>query len=111
MKRYLCLYKATPAQSPGENPTEVISLIEEMTTAGVLLAAERCMDSSTGGRLRVLLGDIVTIEGSQAKESISGVLLLQVPSKDDALGWNKRLLTAFGGGECEVYELYPPPKV
>lgn len=102
MRRFLCIYKGKDPEPQGTNPDAVVQVIQEMTLAGVLLAAERCMDSSKGARLRWMSGDVSITEGAVVpnREFITGVLLLQVASKADALAWNKRILQVIGEREC-----------
>jgi len=65
---------------------------EDMTKAGVLLAAEGLHPSSKGTRLRVSGGKRVVTDGpfTEAKELIAGFWIIQVKSKDDAIEWAKR---------------------
>jgi len=65
---------------------------EEMTKAGVLLAAEGLHPSSKGTRLRVSGGKRVVTDGpfTEAKEVIAGFWIIQVKSKEEAVEWAKR---------------------
>ncbi len=65
---------------------------EDMTKAGVLLAAEGLHPPSKGSRLRVSGGKRVVTDGpfTEAKEVIAGFWIIQVKSKDDAIEWAKR---------------------
>ena len=65
---------------------------EEMTKAGVLLAAEGLHGTSKGWRLKVSGGKKVITDGpfTEAKEVIAGFWIIQVKSKEEALEWAKR---------------------
>lgn len=111
MKRFLCIYRGTPAQPPGVDQTTVVKLLEEMTMAGALLAAEQCVDSSNGARLRAMAGDVVVGKQPRVRECTSGVILMQLRSLDDAIEWNRRIMQMFRDGECEICELANPVSV
>ena len=83
------------------------ALIEEMTTAGVLLATEGCLPSAKGARVR-RAGDKVTVTDgpfTESKELIAGFALLQVGSKEEAIAWTKRFLECAGDGESEIRQI------
>jgi hypothetical protein len=82
-----------------------------MTMAGALLAAEQCVDSANGARLRALAGDVVVRKQPPIRECTSGVILMQLRSLDEAVEWNKRILQVFRDGECEICEVANPPGV
>ena len=65
---------------------------EEMTKAGVLLAAEGLHATSKGTRVRVSKGKRVVTDGpfTEAKEVIAGFWIIQVQSKQEAVEWAKR---------------------
>ncbi len=111
MKRFLCIYRGTPVQPVGADQTTVVKLLQEMTMAGALLAAEQCMDSSSGARLRALAGDVVVGKQPRVRECTSGVILMQLRSLEDAIEWNKRIMQVFRDGECEICELADPAGV
>jgi hypothetical protein len=80
------------------------NLIEEMTTAGVLLATEGCQASAKGVRVRLANGKFSVTDGpfTETKELIAGFALIKVDSKDEAVRWCKRFLEVAGDGESEV---------
>ena len=65
---------------------------QDMTKAGVLLAAEGLHPSSKGTRIRVSGGKRVVTDGpfTEAKEVIAGFWIIQVKSKEEAVEWAKR---------------------
>lgn len=65
---------------------------QEMTKAGVLLAAEGLHPTSKGTRLQISGGKRVITDGpfTEAKEVIAGFWMIQVKSKEEALEWAKR---------------------
>lgn len=86
-------------------------LIEEMTRAGVLLAAEGCQPTSKGARIRIDSGRFAVTDGPfpETKELIAGFCLLQAKSKEEAVEWTKRFLNVVGEGESEIRPLYEVP--
>ena len=65
---------------------------QEMTKAGVLLAAEGLHPTSKGTRLQISGGKRVITDGpfTEAKEVIAGFWIIQVKSKEEAVEWAKR---------------------
>ncbi len=65
---------------------------EDMTKAGVLLAAEGLHARSKGTRIRVSGGKRIVTDGpiTEAKEVMAGFWIIQVKSKEEALEWAKR---------------------
>lgn len=111
--RFLAIYRSAStglAPSP-ENRTAMAKLIEEMARAGVLLAAEGCLPSSTGARVRISAGKYTVTDGpfTETKEVIGGFALFQVTSKEEAIEWTKRFLKVVGDGESEIRQLHEAP--
>jgi hypothetical protein len=93
--RFMILLKGDPA--PGQMPDpELISAMikyhEELAKAGVLLAAEGLLDSSTGARVIYSGGQRRVVDGpfTESKELVAGFYLIQVKSKEEAIEWAKR---------------------
>jgi hypothetical protein len=86
-------------------------LIGEMAKAGVLLAAEGCLPSQFGARVRIDSGKYTVTDGPfpETKELISGMCMLQVKSKEEAIEWTKRFLSAVGEGQSELLQLHDTP--
>jgi hypothetical protein len=68
-------------------------LVEDMTKAGVMLAAEGVRPSSEGARVRVTGGRRTVTDGpfAETKELIGGFMVVQVRNLDEALEWAARL--------------------
>jgi len=80
---------------------------EDMTKAGVLLAAEGLHPSSKGTRIRVSGGKRTVTDGpfTEAKELIAGFWIVQVKSKEEAIEWAKRCPLP-GGGLIEIRQVF-----
>ncbi|HKU40774.1 MAG TPA: YciI family protein [Polyangiales bacterium] len=107
MQRYLYLYRTKTPERADETSAAlaepVRGLLHEMSQAGVLLALEGCLPSVHGAKVRVQSGDVVTLDGPfNGQDVISGVMLVQVKTKSDAVEWAKRLLKVLGEGELEI---------
>jgi len=113
--RFLCIYRPSKPESdapPTQEEMESMGkLIGDMHKAGVLLAAEGCLPSSKGSRVRLDGGKFSVTDGPfpETKELIAGFALLQVKSKPEAIEWIKRFLTVAGDGESEVRLLHETP--
>ena len=113
--RFLCVYRpGKPETNTPPSEQEMCNmgqLIEEMTRAGVLLAAEGCQPSSKGTRVRVDSSRFAVTDGPflETKELIAGFCLLQVKSKEEAVEWTKRFLNVVGQGESEIRLLHEVP--
>ena len=101
--RFLVLVKATKASEAGEMPSEKLltdmgKFNEELSKAGVLLAAEGLQPSSKGARVRFSGSKRTVVDGPfpETKELVAGFWLWQVKSKDEAIEWLKR--APFDGG-------------
>jgi hypothetical protein len=77
---------------------------EELSKAGVLLAADGLQPSSKGARVRFSGSKRTVIDGpfAETKELIAGFWILQVKSKEEAIEWIKRCPNPFPDGESEV---------
>jgi len=80
------------AQPSKEVVTAMRKFNEEMTKAGVLLAAEGLHATSKGSRIRVSGGKRIVTDGpfSETKEVIAGFWIIQARSKEEALEWASR---------------------
>jgi hypothetical protein len=110
--RFLMVHRLDESKPDAYAPSvEVVAgvgrMIEEMTKAGVLLAAEGVLPSSTGARVRTYGGKRIVIDGpfTEAKEVIGGFALLQVRSKEEAIEWAARFAEVIGDVEVEVRQV------
>jgi len=102
--RFMVIVKATKESEAGVLPsTEELELMgkfnEELSKAGVLLAAEGLQASSKGAKVRFSKAKRTVIDGpfAETKEQLAGYFLLEVPSMEAALDWAKRHPTAAYG--------------
>jgi len=112
--RFLMMVKATEDSEAGLPPAAgqmaaMGQLMEDMASAGILLAADGLAPSSKGKRIRVEGGRIVSIiDGpfAETKELVAGYALVQVNSWDDLEPWTERFAAALGDGESEIRPLF-----
>jgi len=119
--RFMVLVKADKDSEAGVLPSKELlaavgQLNEEMAKAGVLLAAEGLHASSKGARISFSGRNRIVTDGpfAETKELLSGFWLIQVKSKDEAIGWAKRV--PFADGEViEVRQVFEasdfPPEI
>ena len=114
--RFMMLVKASKDSEAGMMPDD--SLIaamtkynEEMAKAGILLDLSGLQPSSKGARIKFAGGTPTVVEGPfpETKELIAGYWLIQVKSKEEAIGWAKRCPSPHGEGaegEIELRQLF-----
>ena len=110
--RFMVLVKADKDSEAGILPSKELlaavgQLNEEMAKAGVLLAAEGLQASSKGARVSFSGRKRLVTDGpfAETKELIAGFWMIQVKSKDEAIGWAKRV--PFADGEViEVRQVF-----
>jgi hypothetical protein len=111
--------KATKDTEAGVLPTaqawaEMEKFNEELVQAGILLAGEGLMPSSTGVRVRCSGMDRIVMDGpfAETKELIAGYMIWEVKSIDEAIAWVKRFPMT-DGSEVEIRPLfcYSPEEV
>ena len=108
--RFMVIVKATKESEAGVLPTtEELELMgkfnEDLSKAGVLLAAEGLQASSKGAKVRFSKAKRTVIDGpfAETKELIAGFWLWQVKSRAEAIEWAKRIPSeAFPDGEGEI---------
>ena len=113
--RFMTLYK--PGAETTAPPTEkemaaVGKLIEEMASAGILLATDGLQHSSKGARVRIAPdGKFTVIDGpfTETKELIGGFAIINVKSKAEAIELTKKFLSAMGHGESEIRLMQDAP--
>jgi hypothetical protein len=87
--------------------TAMVKYNEELTQAGVMLAAEGLQASSKGARVRFEGPKRTVTDGpfTEAKELVAGFWLWQVKSMQEAVEWLKR--APFDGGtEVEIRQVF-----
>jgi hypothetical protein len=104
--RFMVIVKADADSEAGVMPGEEMlaemgKYNEELSQAGVLLAAEGLHPTSKGKRVRFTGPKRTVIDGpfAETKELIAGFWLVQVKSLDEAIEWFKR---APMGGDTEL---------
>jgi hypothetical protein len=110
--RFLCVFKAIEGAPPSaKEVAEMGALMGEMAAAGVLLAAEGCLPSVKGTRVRLSKGTFTITDGpfTESKELIGGFALIQTSSMSEAVEWTKRFIRVAGDGETEIRELHDTP--
>jgi hypothetical protein len=90
--RFMIIVKASKDSEAGVMPSkqllgEMGKFNEELTKAGVLLAAEGLQASSKGARVRYSNGKFTVIDGpfAKTKELIAGFWLIQAKSREEAI--------------------------
>ena len=95
--RVMVLGKASKDTEAGVMPTaqaweEMEKFNEELVKAGIVLAGEGLMPSSTGVRVRCSGKDRIVTDGpfAETKELVAGYSIWQVKSMEEAVAWVKR---------------------
>src|SRR5262249_29822218 len=111
--RVMGLLKADKHSEAGVPPSKELlekmgKFMEEVTKAGVLLAADGLQPSSKGKRVRLSGGKVTVTDGpfTESKELIASYALLEVKSMAEAIEWTTRFLKVLGEGECEIRPLF-----
>jgi hypothetical protein len=109
--RFMVIVKADKNSEAGVMPSEQLltdmgKYNEELTKAGVLLAAEGLHPSSKGARVKFSGGKHIVTDGpfTEAKELIAGFWLWEVKSKEEAIEWLKR--APFEDTEVEIRQVF-----
>lgn len=104
--------KATKDTEAGVMPTrqmweEMSQFIEELITAGVLLAGEGLKPSSAGVRVRCAGTERVVTDGpfAETRELIAGYSIWEVKSMAEAVAWAKRCPMT-DGSEIEIRPIF-----
>ncbi len=108
----MVIMKATEESEAGVPPSpqaieEVVRYNEEMTRAGVLLAADGLQPSSKGVRVVFSGARTQVVDGpfTETKELVAGFFIWQVKSLAEAIDWARRFPNP--GGEDSVLEIRP----
>jgi hypothetical protein len=107
--RFMLLRKADQKTEAGAMPDEKLlavmgNFMEEMVKAGVLLGGEGLQPSSKGARVKFSSGKPNVTDGpfTPVHQLLGGFCLIQVKSKEEAIGWVKRWPALDGDGELEI---------
>jgi hypothetical protein len=75
---------------------------QEMRDAGILCAGEWLQPSARSSRIIVNKGQQTVVDGpfTELKELIAGFIVVDVPSKEEAIAWARRCPTLTG--DCDV---------
>ncbi|HET6481934.1 MAG TPA: YciI family protein [Actinoplanes sp.] len=110
MAKYMLIMRSTDESlakmmdTPMEQMLETVgSYTDELIKAGALLAAEGLDDAAQGVVVDFSGETPVVTDGpyGETKELFGGFYLIDVPTKEDAVEWAKRL-PSFPGAKCEV---------
>lgn len=75
---------------------------QSMRDAGILLAGEWLQPSANSSRIVVNKGKQTVVDGpfTELKELVAGFIVIDVPTKEEAIAWASRCPTL--AGECDV---------
>ena len=117
--RYIFIVKGSESLAASGPPPaalveEIGRLIEEETKSGRLVSFGGLQPTSTGARLRITKGKIVTTDGpfTESKEVIGGFSIYNLASKDEALEEARRFTELHRvhwpkwEGEIEIRQMY-----
>ena len=101
--RFMIIVKGNKDTEAGKMPpeslfAEMASYHEELVKAGVLLDASGLQPTSKGFRIRSSSGKRSVIDGpfTESKELIAGYTLIQVKTREEAMGWARRFPAPHG---------------
>jgi hypothetical protein len=110
--RFMVIHKSNEDNEAGLRPSKELienmgKLLQETAQAGVLLAGEGVHASSKGARLSYQGGTFTVTDGpfAEAKELIAGFVIIDVPSRQDAIAWAKRYAQVLGDVEIEIRQV------
>src|SRR5262245_13371731 len=108
--RFMVIVKATANSEAGKMPSEKLfaemgRFNEELSKAGVLLAADGLQPSSKGARVRFAAdGKRTVVDGPfpETRQLVAGYWLWKVKSRQEALDWVRRCPDPMPGEEAEI---------
>ena len=118
--RFMIIRRADAATETGcLPPPQVVKAIaryhDELRRAGVLVGGDALRPGAQGARIKTVAGGPRVVNGpfAETKELIAGFLLLEVPSKEEAIRWASRCPTLVDDAEIEVRQVveaadFPP---
>ena len=110
--RFMVQVRATRDSEAGKMPSaELVAAMgkfnEEMMNAGIMLAGEGLHPSSNGARIVFAGGEPKVVEPpfAEPNELVSGFWIIEVDSREQAIGWMKR--APFGDGQVlEIRQVF-----
>jgi len=110
--RFMLMFKGDKAPEPGDvackqNLPEMKKLMGELKRTGVLISSEGLEGSEKGARVKFTGGKYSVVDGpfAEAKELIAGVCVVEVGSKQEAMGLARKFLEIAGDGESEIRQV------
>ncbi len=109
--RFLCIYMPACAEGAPPTPEDIAKMtpfMEESFKSGLLLAAEGCMPSAQGARVRLTEGTFAVTDGpfTEVKELVGGMAIINAASRQEAIEYTKQFLNVAGDGITEIRQLY-----
>jgi len=106
--RYLMMSKASDNAPDESLYIEMAKFVEEMTTAGILLATGGL--APEGIRMTSFGDEITMTDGpfAEAKESVAGFALIEVRTKEEAIELGRRFRRIVGDGESVIQQVFGP---
>jgi hypothetical protein len=98
----------TSAPPSAEQMAEMGKFMEEALKAGVVISTGGLQP--TGTRIRLSGGQLTVTDGPfiEAKELIAGFAIIEVSSREEAIGWASRFRKILGEGESEIVQVFGP---
>jgi hypothetical protein len=117
--RFMVIVKASKNSEAGKVPTAILDEMskfnDELSKAGVLLAADGLQPSSKGARVKFSGQKRIVTDGPfpETKELIAGFWLWKCKSLQEAIEWVKRCPNPMPGeeGEIEIRQVYEPEDI
>ena len=110
--RFMWMFKGEKPPEPGDvackqNLPEMKKLLGELKRTGVLISSEGLEGSENGARVKFTRGKYSVVDGpfAEAKELIAGVCVVEVGSKQEAMGLARKFLEIAGDGESEIRQV------
>jgi hypothetical protein len=116
-RRYMCMHKYLDASdgcrplSPAQG-AEMGKLLQEMTSAGILLTGEGLDGSARGARIRKSSGKLPTVTDgpfTESKEVLGGYIIVKSSSLDEAVAWAQRYFAVVDADEVHVRQVAEGP--
>jgi hypothetical protein len=119
--RFMTMVKASEGTDCGAAPKALMEAVGELaetaSKAGIMVGMGGLLPTAAGARVTLSRGKISVTDGpfSEAKEVIGGFAIFDVPSKQEAIEWSKRLLNLHiqhwrdWSGEIEIRQMADGP--